>query len=355
MNKWLISAIAGLIMAILAFLFSDKIMPPEKPEFYKVHYELDATSSPANNEEIMGELPAIIKRRINKLGYTSVLRMTKSNHLDVIVDHVKDTLLLRRKLVSNRRIEFRELYMLNELPSFYAAADKATDNLRIKRDGEYVALYSIISPLIADEIDNKLKFPPAIGALNEKDTPILTNILRQPVLLRAIPADVQFCYGIPTHRFRIEFTSDNLHLYAIRTNGKEAILTNEDIETAYLENGALIVHFNHDGATKWEKMTKENAERYLAIVLDGFVVDGGIIYSKMQNDFVAMEGIGVEDGALLVSQIKEGSLPADVAILKQEISPEVPGGSANKIILPLVVFIITSGLFLLVLNNLKNS
>src|SRR5258706_2997753 len=199
MNNWLKSLLAGLVMAVIAFFLSGKILQRRKTELYTAHYILGSKPSAGMTpEEIGGELPAIIKRRINELGYESILRVKEDNRLDLLVKHVRDTSLIQKKIQCNRKIEFREVYTLDELPLFYKTADKVTDKLHPSRDGQDLSLYSLISPLVPDETTGHTRFPPAIGATNKKDTEILSNILRHPALLKSVPGDARFYYGILT-------------------------------------------------------------------------------------------------------------------------------------------------------------
>jgi hypothetical protein len=363
MNRWLKSIIAGLAMTGLVFLFYRKLLSRKQPVLYNVHYVLGIaprTESGDRNNQLPGELPALIKKKLNELGYISIIRVTKNNNLDILVENVNDTVLLGEVILPGNKankLEFREIYTLDELPSLFAAADKASakvfDSAKKKEDG----IYSIISPLAPDEIDGRNIFRPALGLVNKKDTAILSRILHQDAVLHSIPPDLQFYYGTVTEASVIRNSPDDLYLYAIRTRFEKAVIQNDDIESAEIPDyqPGIYLRLNKAGIRKWSDMVSKNMGRYVALILDDIVTDAPKIFDTRPESGVILNGsFTMAEATMLVDQLNLG-LPANgLSIIKEDISSINTGGQINLILLLSLTFAITAGLVLLIINNLKN-
>jgi hypothetical protein len=305
-------------------------------------------------KDILGETPSIIKQRIKGLGYSSIINMHRDNSLDIIVNDVRDTLLLLQTITRNNKIEFREIYTLDELPNFFTTADMAMDRL-ISMKGQSPGIYSIISPLIADETKTNLKFPAAIGAINKKDTAVLSQVLRLPILLNSLPADLRFYYGILTDESKLRNNPDDLYLYAIRTKEEEATLENNDIERATVYYPDIAFEFNTNGAAKWARMTRQNTGRYIAIILDGSVIIAPAVYGPIEGGKTTMHTNFTPDEANnLAAQLRTGILPSDLIITRKEISGEPAGRVLNRALVVLIAFILFSVTSFFTFNALKN-
>jgi SecD/SecF fusion protein len=328
-----------------------------------VHYVLGSRQGQSIKGDILGDIPAIIKKRINDLGYTSILRIIKDNRLDILVENVHDTFSLRHAILqntTNQRIEFREVYTLDELPSLFPAADKASGKILVSAKREEESIYSIISPLAPDEIDGKNVFPPALGSVNKKDTVILNRILHQAEVLHALPADLQFYYGILSDENVIRNIPDDLYLYAIRTGDEKAIIQNEDIESAemkYTSNDqpGILLKLNDRGGSKWAHLINKNTGRYIAMILDGIVTSAPMIHNASTGRWVMLNGRFTIDEAMILAQQLNEKLPAnDLTIIKEEISSKSQSSRGSLVLILLLTFAVVAGLAFLLFNNLKN-
>ncbi len=362
MNKWIKSLFAAAVTTGLVILFYKKSLSSQKPILCKVHYVLSNRHDQDSDQDKLGEIPATIKENINRLGYFSILRITKDNDLDILVENVRDTAVLRRAVqqnIQNKKIGFREIYTLNELPAFFSAANNVADKIfaTVKRKDE--GIYSILSPLAPDEIDGDEVYPPAIGAINKKDTAVLNRILHEPKVLNAIPEDVQFSFGKLTDENQLLNTPDDLHLYAIRTRDETAI-HNDDIESAEAVhdnyNGTgITIKFDNTGTAKWAKLTSENVGRYLAITLDDLVVSTPRVYSPVTGGWATFSFLHAEiDASGLAKQLTTKRSPAELAIIKEEIFPKNTGSHGNLLLILSLTFVIAGGIAFLIFNSLKN-
>jgi preprotein translocase subunit SecD len=365
MNKWSKSILAGLIIATLIYTLYYKLAPGKHKGQYKVHYLIEAIPDTQQNKkeakEITGDIPLIVKQRIRNLGYIPKIKVPDNNRLDITVAHVRDTLLLSQTIMQSNRIEFREVYTLDDIPGFFEAADKATHKLPLPGNGEEKSIYTFLSPMIAIERAGVSKFPSAIGAVNKKDTAILSRILREPVLLQALPADLQFRYGILTDEGKLRNTPDDVRLYAIKTKDENEMIRNDDIENAALDyreytgQPAIFIRLNKNGRQKWEHITNENVGKYIAIILDGIVVTAPVVNNPIHSSDIRLNTRFTLDQAQKFSeQLTTGLLSVNLKIVKSEIASENSENGWTRILISFIAFAITAGLTMLVFNSLKN-
>src|SRR5262249_3288971 len=140
------------------------------------------------------------------------------------------------------------------------------------------------------EIEGVNVFPSAIASVNKKDTAILSRILHERSVLDVLPADIAFYYGQLTNENQQHNLPDELHLYAIKTRGEPAILQNRDIARAEAGTMEIYIKFDNNGTAKLAALTRENIQRYLAIILDDEVVMTPRIYHSITNGRMSLQG-----------------------------------------------------------------
>ncbi|MBN1621185.1 MAG: protein translocase subunit SecD [Endomicrobiales bacterium] len=78
------------------------------------------------------------------------------------------------------------------------------------------------------------------------------------------------------------------------------------------------IEFNRDGAKIFSRVTGENIERNLAIVLDGVVQSAPVIRTRIPDGKAIIEGnFTMEDAKLLATILRAGALPAPVKIIEE--------------------------------------
>lgn len=177
---------------------------------------------------------------------------------------------------------------------------------------------------------------PSIGYVAIKDTMLVRQYLESPAIRTSFPAQLAWMYGIP-ERGKDNKPSSFVALYAIKTFGREkAKIEGDAISSAssdYDQNGKPEVRMNMTatGTTAWAKMTGENVDKPIAIVLDNIVysapnvngvIDGGT--SQISGGFT------VEEAQDLANILKAGKLPAPAKIVQeQQVGPTL-GAQAIK-------------------------
>jgi SecD/SecF fusion protein len=127
-----------------------------------------------------------------------------------------------------------------------------------------------------------------------------------------------------------------LELYVVRTQrGNQALLTGEvvnDARQTFDEVGQPAVDMSMDptGARKWAKITRENINNRIAIVLDNYVYSAPVVNQEIPNGKSIISGnFTMEEAKDLANILKAGSLPAPTRIVEEAIIGPTLGKEAR--------------------------
>src|SRR5690606_26754304 len=212
-----------------------------------------------------------------------------------------------------------------------ASADPAADEAAELRKH----LYGFIQFTQPYQEGTKVRFPAAIGYVAIRDTALVRSYLDHPAIRNSFPAQLVWMYGIPERVNRK--VADFVPLYAIKTFGRDkAKIEGDAVATAgydYGPNGSPEVNIvmTSTGTKAWAKMTAENVDKPIAIVMDNIVysaphvngvIDGGT--SQISGGFT------VEEAEDLANMLKIGKLPAPAKIVQEQTVGPTLGAEAIK-------------------------
>jgi len=187
-----------------------------------------------------------------------------------------------------------------------------------------------------------------------KDTAKINRVLERDDVQALIPATMKFLWDVkPKDKGDNLSAPDLLELYPIKSNRSgKASLTGETIANASqnLNQRAepeVTMQMNATGARIWAKMTRENINQRIAIVLDNYVFSAPNVSGEIPNGSSSISG-GFEDideAKDLANILKAGSLPAPTTIVEDVVVGPTLGKVAqnqglNSILYGLVIVII---------------
>lgn len=186
-------------------------------------------------------------------------------------------------------------------------------------------LFAYLSPaFVQDESGNM--FPargPVIGYAAVQDTARVMSLLRQPQIRSLFPRNLKMFWNVKPAR-----GTDNLHeLVAIKetTRDGQAPLTGEVIVDArqdFTPTGQVEISMtmNTEGARTWRRMTADNINRSIAIVLDDFVYSFPTVSNEISGGRSQITGqFSVPEAQDLANILRAGSLPAPARIVEEAI------------------------------------
>jgi SecD/SecF fusion protein len=154
-----------------------------------------------------------------------------------------------------------------------------------------------------------------------KDTAKVNQLLNEAKEMGIIPTSVKPVWAIKPEKD----IKGSLQLYLLKnTRDGQAPLSGKVITQATLtfDDGSpsISMQMNVEGAKKWRKMTKENTNRRIAIVLDNYVLSAPVVQNEIPNGNSSITGnFTIDEAKDLANKLKSGRMPAPVKIVEEAI------------------------------------
>ena len=216
---------------------------------------------------------------------------------------------------------------------------------------------------VLDSLQNSISSPlfslmkSEFGGLfyNVKDTISINNILTNDQVKLLIPPTLKFLWAVKpfeTENVDLENEDEVLQLFAIKiSRGGRAPLTGEVITDARqdLDQGSrpsISMQMNSNGAKLWRKLTSNNINRRIAIVLDDYVYSAPVVQNEIPNGNSQITGnFTIDEAQDLANILKAGTLPAPTTIVEDV----VIGPTLGKVAQQQGIKSILSGLIIVIL------
>jgi len=166
------------------------------------------------------------------------------------------------------------------------------------------------------------------------DTAKINDIIQREDIQALFPRNTRLLWDVKPRK--LDDGTELLELYVVRTQrGNQALLTGEvvnDARQTFDEVGQPAVDMSMDatGARKWSKITRENINNRIAIVLDNYVYSAPVVNSEIPNGKSIIQGnFTMEEAKDLANILKAGSLPAPTRIVEEAIIGPTLGKEAR--------------------------
>lgn len=168
-----------------------------------------------------------------------------------------------------------------------------------------------------------------VGYASIKDTATVNSLLRR--VKQDMPRDMKLAWKIKPEKYSPDF----LELVALKASNRDgsAALGGDVIVDArqnFDQNNRVVVDMamNSEGARQWKRLTGENINRQIAIVLDGYVYSAPNVNDEIPNGRSQISGnFEVPEAQDLANILKAGKLPAPARIVEEA----VVGPSLGKV------------------------
>jgi SecD/SecF fusion protein len=336
----------------------------------KINYQSsDAEVRRMLNEEVNGATTRafqIIQARVDKFGVANpnIQRLPGSGRIQIELPGVDNPERIRRLLTGAAKLEFTEVYRLNELaPALegigaYLVSQEAERKAAAKNGttapgaGTATTQNSLESQLAqggkADSTATKdtaaaaaqgtaltqLFLPVGQDQLGVylKDTARANQVLNTPEVRSLFPVDAVFAWDRKT--FKSTDGKEILPLYFLRKSGGRAPLEGDVITDAtndYDDRGRpeVTMAMNAEGARKWKSLTAANIGRPVAILLDNLVYTAPNVQNEIPNGRSSISGnFTVEETKDMANVLKAGKLPAPTNIVEESVVGATLGSEA---------------------------
>jgi SecD/SecF fusion protein len=209
---------------------------------------------------------------------------------------------------------------------------KAKESQNIEQFTSQNPLFGILRPRV-----NEQGQPGAgslIGLAAVRDTIKVNRYLKMSQIKALFPRDLKFVWSQNPYKYDPTKSLIELHAIKVTTRDGRAPLDGSVITSARPSSNSanaanITVDFsmNAEGAKIWARMTRENLNRCIAVVLDGYVRSSPRVNSEITGGSSMIEGdFTIEEAQDLANILMSGKLPAPAHI----ISDNVVGPSLGK-------------------------
>lgn len=185
-------------------------------------------------------------------------------------------------------------------------------------------LFSILTPAGRNATEGF--FPnegPVVGWVQEKDMAKVNEYLKSDIVRAVFPRNMKFLWGAKP----INEEKGIYELYAIktRTNDDRAPLGGDVISDArqdFDQNRKVEVSMsmNSEGARIWKRLTADNIDKSIAIVLDNQVYSAPNVQGEISGGRSSISGsFEISEAKDLANILKAGKLPAPANIVEEEV------------------------------------
>ena len=343
------------------------------------HYSAElqvAIGNPDDNSTLIEQTKDKILHRLDG-SYTNLsFEKIDKNMYGLKANKITDTDLFKKTIIASGKIEFSELFSLDEISGPLRAIDStlrnrdnefltrqkkvqeakknldtATDKLSdILEHGELekspseaglTQLVLFTTPYQTN--DGSLRYNAELGYVKTKDTFLLNKILNDPGIIPLFPVNLKFTYGVIDND---PYTQDSiLSLYARKyadpviyphpTAGQITVASEEFEPTT--GNPVVSFTFNTGGTQAWYLMTQRNVNRSIAIIANDRVLTAPFVESAIEGGKCRITGsFTVDEARQLSKMMLSGELPLPATIMTATFKHH----SSKKISLPLIILIL---------------
>ncbi len=173
-----------------------------------------------------------------------------------------------------------------------------------------------------------------VGFTAGKDTARVNHYLAMNQVRALFPRDLKFYWSQHPHKWDQSGTLYELHAIRVTTRDGRAPLTGDVVTSARPSTGAtgggVKVDFsmNAEGAKIWQRMTRDNIGRCIAVVLDDYVRSYPRVQNEISGGNTEITGdFTLEEAEDLANILKSGKMPAPARIIQDT----VVGPSLGKV------------------------
>ncbi|HDR50886.1 MAG TPA: protein translocase subunit SecD, partial [Mariniphaga anaerophila] len=183
-------------------------------------------------------------------------------------------------------------------------------------------LFAVLNP--STDQQGQLFPGPSIGIAHSRDTSRVNEYLGREQIRNIFPRDMMFRWTANS----MDAAGNFYRLIALKANTRDgrAPLDGDVIVDArqdfdqFGSNPEVSMTMNSEGAKVWQRLTKENIGKSIAIVLDGYVRSFPTVQNEISGGRSSITGLeSIEEAKDLANILKSGKMPAPARIIQEEI------------------------------------
>ena len=202
--------------------------------------------------------------------------------------------------------------------SLAAEADQAAQLAEYKKNNP---LFAILNPSVNQA--GQAYRGPVVGTVHYVDTAKVNAMLNSQIAKAVLPRDARFYWTVKA----IDEANAYYQLVALKAqrDGRASlegdVITDARADFSQFSAYANVsMSMNAEGAKTWQRLTKDNIGKSVAIVLDGFVYSFPTVQTEIAGGNSQITGnFTVEEAKDLANTLKSGKMPAPARIIEESV------------------------------------
>lgn len=235
-----------------------------------------------------------------------------------------------------------------------AAADKSFENFAKENP-----LFAVLAPAIQQNASNQteLRKGPVIGSSLTKDTARVNEILKMDAVKSKFPREFKALWSVKP----IDKEGKVVQLIAIRMPVRDhlapldgaAIVDARKQKGQFTDNWEISMSMNAEGARVWKRLTHDNVEKSIAVVLDDYVYSYPNVIQEIAGGNSSITGqFTLDEAEDLANILKVGKLPAPARIVEDTVvGPTLGNEAISSGLLSFVIALILVLVFMVAYYN----
>ena len=295
----------------------------------------------------------VLRSRIDKFGVAqpNIQRVGNSGRIQIELPGAKDIDRVSRLLESTAKLQFWEVYTNEELISFFVSANtKVTEILKadapktlndsIKKDNidnllgakdstainNQKTLFTYLSPFYGQNFPRSSQ----VASAKVSDTATVNKLLSNKEVRALLPNNLRYVKFLWDYKAQpnVDKSAEIIGLYAIKSNRKDVAPIEGDVivDAAQVfdqlgNKPEVSMAMNSIGSKLWEKLTGDNAGKFVAVVLDNYVYTAPSVPGPIVGGRTSISGgsMTVTEAQDIATVLKAGKLPAAARIIESSV------------------------------------
>lgn len=274
----------------------------------------------------------VLRTRIDGFGVVApnIQKLENTGRILLELPGIKEPERVRKLLQGSANLEFYETYTIselqNQLASLSAAAASVSaapaDTTAAPADSAAVAAPKEATRTLADMLwANGQMGGPVIGTVHVQDTAAVNAIMHSAEARRLLPTNLKACWSVKALDEKGRF----FNLVALKTNqGRPAlggdVVVDASSDYENLQGNVVSMTMNDTGARQWARVTQQNLNKSVAIVLDDQVYSYPNVNSVIEGGRSQITGnFTPEEAKDLANVLKSGKMAARVNIASESV------------------------------------
>ncbi|MCJ7446510.1 MAG: hypothetical protein MUO72_02335 [Bacteroidales bacterium] len=270
----------------------------------------------------------IPQKRINLNDTENQISLTISKVDTSKIDLIKDM------IIGHANLEFWETYENGEIIGYLSKANNMLRDMQTKTeviDTNSREEFTIQNPLLGilnPRVTAQGEPLPScmIGLASGKDTAIVNRYMQMAEIKVLFPHELKLMWSQNPHEYDPSKTSYELHAIKVTTLNEQAPLNGSAITSAKPTTGSansevkITLTMNAEGANTWARITRENINRCIAVVLNGCVRSYPRVMAEITGVNTEITGdFTIEEANDLANILNSGGLPFELQIVEEQI------------------------------------